>query len=105
VNGGRDLNLTINTILYIIYVYLLLAHLVSGNTGKNEENAKYSQNVFSASTIMTNTQIQTMYRVGSHKANGARYDVKWVDDAGVLANLAHSEFFSAYSDDFKSPQG
>jgi hypothetical protein len=59
---------------------------------KNGENAKYSQNVFSASTITTDTQIQTMYRVGSRKANGARYDVKWVDDARVAANLAHSEF-------------
>jgi len=63
---------------------------MSRTTGKNNENAKYLQNVFSASTIMIDTQMQTMYRVGSHTAKGASY-VKWVDVARVLSNLAHPE--------------
>jgi len=37
-----------------------MVSLMSGTIGKNDENAKNSQDVFSASTNMNDVQIQTM---------------------------------------------
>jgi hypothetical protein len=56
----------------------------SETTGKNDENALHSHNVFSVYTTINvfsvyttinDTQMQTMYPVGIHTASGATYIV------------------------------